>query len=126
MTSRPSVRSRSREAAAALHQRHTEKPGGLLERDFQRQVIALAKLQGWKCYHTHDSRKSQPGFPDLVLVRKGRIIFAELKKNGAKATPEQLKWLYALNGAQAVSKVWWPMDFPLIEKELGSGNQDRS
>ena len=121
MTSRPSVRSRSREAAAALHQRHTEAPGGELERDFQRRVIKLAKLNSWLVYHTHDSRKSQPGFPDLVLARRGRVIFAELKKNGAKATPEQLKWLYALNGCETVAKVWWPMDFAEIEDVLGGG-----
>lgn len=118
MTSRPSVRSRSREAAAALHQRHTEKPGGELERDFQRRVIALAKLQGWKVYHTHDSRRSEPGFPDLVLARGERVLFAELKNIGGKATPEQLKWLCALHEARTSAFLWWPSDWGIVEREL--------
>ena len=33
------------------------------EADFQATVIELAELQGWRVYHTHDSRRSQPGLP---------------------------------------------------------------
>ncbi len=41
----------------------------LYEKPFQAQVVELARLSGWLTYHTHDSRRSQSGFPDLVLVR---------------------------------------------------------
>ena len=41
----------------------------LKESDFQRAVIEMARLHGWLVYHTHDSRRSAPGFPDLVLVQ---------------------------------------------------------
>src|SRR5688572_19177552 len=40
------------------------------ERAFQAQVVKYARLMGWTAYHTHDSRRSQAGFPDLVLVRR--------------------------------------------------------
>ena len=48
-------------------------------------------------YHTYDSRKSEPGFPDLVLVRRGRIIFAELKRRGGQLTGAQGRWLNELD-----------------------------
>jgi hypothetical protein len=34
------------------------------EKDFQETVLTLARLRGWKCYHTHDSRRSEAGFPE--------------------------------------------------------------
>ena len=42
----------------------------ILEADFQAQVVKLALLLGWKVYHTHDSRRSREGFPDLILIRR--------------------------------------------------------
>ncbi len=38
------------------------------EGDFQAGVVRLAELRGWLVYHTHDSRRSQPEFPDLTLA----------------------------------------------------------
>lgn len=37
------------------------------EKDFQQRVINLAESLGYLVYHTHDSRRSQPGFPDQKL-----------------------------------------------------------
>ena len=51
----------------------------ITETEFQAQVIELATTLGWLVYHTYDSRRSVYGFPDLVLVRCGRVIFMELK-----------------------------------------------
>ena len=67
-------------------------------KEFMPAVIALAKRCGWKVYHTHDSRKSEPGFVDLVMARKGRRIFAELKSAKGVVTPEQQEWLVELAG----------------------------
>ena len=44
------------------------------EEQFQQQVIDLATLRGWRCYHTRDSRRSAEGFPDLVLARVERKL----------------------------------------------------
>lgn len=68
----------------------------LTEAHFQTQVVQLATLYGWRGYHTHDSRRSQPGFPDLVLVRGPELIFAELKTDTGRVRPEQAEWLAAL------------------------------
>ena len=77
----------------------------ITEAQFQRQVEALLKQYGWKFYHTHDSRRSVPGFPDLIAVRGHLMLALELKVGYAKPTPEQVEWLQALDkvyGVQAM------------------------
>jgi len=44
---------------------------------------------GWWSYHTHDSRRSTPGFPDLVLIRPPRVMFIELKRETGRLTTAQ-------------------------------------
>ena len=72
----------------------------LSERDLLAQVRQLALVCDWLVYHTHDSRRSPAGFPDLVLVRSERLIFAELKKEKGRVTPDQKRWLDALEACQ--------------------------
>lgn len=78
------------------------------EDDFQRNVVAYAEKRDWLVYHTHNSKRSDPGFPDLVLVRGGRIVFAELKREipedappsfvrKCSPTPDQERWLDELH-----------------------------
>jgi hypothetical protein len=88
------------------------------EKAFQAAVIKEAKRQGWLVYHTHNSRKSQPGFPDLVLLRGERAMFRELKVPPNKMTPEQDEWLYAMREAGLDASIWVPDMWPMIEKEL--------
>jgi hypothetical protein len=82
----------------------------LTEKEWQRQVLDLARLCGWRHgYHTFDSRRSASGFPDLVLVRE-RVIFAELKSETGKLSAAQADWLAALEAAGAETYVWRPSD----------------
>jgi hypothetical protein len=86
-------------------------------------VTELATLTGWLVYHTYDSRRSQAGFPDLVLARGDRLIFAELKTDKGRIRPAQIEWLDRL-GAVASSQpgisvyLWRPKDWAGIEKIL--------
>ena len=66
------------------------------EKDFMRAIHLLAELCGWLIYHTHDSRRSPAGFPDLVLVKPPRVLFIETKSEKGRVTPEQQTWLTAL------------------------------
>src|SRR5205085_6866881 len=67
---------------------------GCSEEEFQQWVTDRAKERGWKVYHTRDSRRSESGFPDLILCR-GSIIAAELKVKGRKRTKNQESWANA-------------------------------
>ncbi len=95
----------------------TELARAMKEDQLLEAIRDYARLRGWLCYHTHDSRRSEPGFPDLVLVRGGRLIFAELKKEGEHPTKEQRKWLLQLdkvanNWNESVDAyVWYPSDW---------------
>jgi VRR-NUC domain len=89
------------------------------EKQFQAQVVELARISGWLTYHTFDSRRSAPGFPDLVLVRPPRLIFAELKSEVGKFRPEQRVWLEVLKGCQRVeARLRRPEDWRAIETLL--------
>ena len=86
------------------------------ESAFQDVVIQAAKLFGWMCYHTHDSRRSAPGFPDLVLAKNGVVLFAELKTDTGKVTNDQIGWLLATHGV-----IWRPQYWDVIEESLKDG-----
>lgn len=87
------------------------------ERIFQGLVSEYAHLHKWATYHTRDSRGSDPGFPDLVLVRD-RVIFAELKSARGRPTPDQRQWAATLEHANANYYLWRPADWPEIEAVL--------
>lgn len=80
------------------------------ERHLQDRLIEAARLCGWRVYHCHDSRRSQPGFPDLVMVRAGVLLALELKRGLAEVTAmarsprgrEQLEWIADLAAVPGV------------------------
>jgi hypothetical protein len=82
------------------------------ERDFQAAVCELAKTLGCLVYHTHDSRRSEAGFPDLVIVGRHGVIFRELKTATGRVTPEQHLWVTFLARGGANVAVWRPEDWP--------------
>lgn len=92
---------------------------GASEKSFQQQILQLAHLTGWRSYHTFDSRRSAPGFPDLVLVRPPRLLFVELKSERGRLRPEQRVWLEDLALCDSVhARLWRPGDWTEIEKAL--------
>ena len=83
----------------------------VLEKALQQRIMDTAKALGWLAYHTHDARRSVPGFPDTCLVRGERLVFAELKSEKGKVTVEQQQWLDALEKVPGVEcRVWRPAD----------------
>lgn len=92
---------------------------GILEKDWQAQVRQLALLLGWRrAYHTYDSRRSDTGFPDLVLVRD-RVIFLELKRETGKVSDAQREWIRALANANAEVYVARPRHLDQLATILG-------
>lgn len=92
------------------------------EEQFQGTVRGAAAVYGWElCYHTHDSRRSDRGWPDLVLAHpvQARVLFVELKSDVGVISQAQRSWLLALHSAGAEAGVWRPRDTPEILRVLG-------
>jgi hypothetical protein len=81
--------------------------GAVSERDLTAYVRDLAKAFGWRRYHTWTSIHSPAGFPDEVLVRPPRLVFAELKSASGRLKPEQDAWLEALRQVPGVETYTW-------------------
>jgi hypothetical protein len=102
------------------------------EREFQRDVLALAKANGWRRAHFAPARVTRRGvekyetpvrgdgrgFPDLILLRDGVMLVAELKTDTGRTTKEQEAWLRAFREAGIAASVWRPRDMNLITKAL--------
>jgi hypothetical protein len=65
------------------------------EKLFRQRIYDLARRLGWMVYWTWNSRHSPPGFPDIIAVRDGHVVVAELKVGRNRCTSEQLAWLDA-------------------------------
>lgn len=109
---------RERAIEREMKQAMREWSGNVSEKVFMSQVRQLARMYGWKQYHTWNSFRSTEGFPDLVLVRPPRLIFAELKSEKGKATEAQLEWLHGFRSCNLEAYVWRPSDFDEIERIL--------
>lgn len=80
----------------------------ITEAEWQRQVIDLAHLFGWKVAHFRPAQTTKgwrtpvaadgAGWPDLFLVRE-RCIAVELKREKGKVGDEQAVWLTLLRAA---------------------------
>jgi hypothetical protein len=134
--------------------------GELTEAAFMAQVIGLARVYGWRIYHPpagghgsaktggrrvdHEQVPEGRGFPDLLLLKGGRLIVAELKTRTGRMRQDQQEWLDAFNQmgyaiddlygsadtawprAGVVANIWRPEDWDVIRRFLSqnSGSQD--
>jgi Holliday junction resolvase len=78
-------------------------------------VIECAILTRWRVYHIRNSKRGivqgHTGFPDVVAVRDGRVLVAELKSAKGRLTAEQAEWLTDWRAAGALVFVWRPDDW---------------
>lgn len=79
----------------------------MTEADYLDNVIELATTLGYLVHHDRPARTAHgwrtpisghPGFPDLVMARRGRIVFGELKGDTGTTSTGQDEWLEALAG----------------------------
>ena len=88
------------------------------ERSFQCQVIEAARGLGWKPYWSWSSLHSPKGWPDLVLIRRPRIVFLELKAQRTPVTPEQHETIEALRACGLTAMVARPSDWDDVMRIL--------
>ena len=83
----------------------------------------VREAAGWLgvlCYHTRDSRGSDPGFPDVVLAGPGGLAIWELKSETGRVSEAQALWIRQLQAAGVDVGVRRPEHWPgQIMRELG-------
>ena len=82
-------------------------------------MTEYAQSQGWWVYRTYNSQHSEPGMPDLFMVRPPNVILAELKREKGKVTAAQAKVLALLEECFGLEvHLWRPSDWDEIEWRL--------
>lgn len=96
------------------------------EKQFQRAVTDLADRLGWQWLHVYrtgnaDGHWLTPaagplgrGWPDLVLIRRSTVIYAELKAQTGSMTEAQKAVHRILGDVSPHVYVWRPSDWPRI------------
>lgn len=104
------------------------------EKAFQKQVIQLAKMSGWKVHHqlvpyvmrrgkpvALTEEGTDPGVPDLLLCHPVRCVtlHVELKTEKGTLSKEQIAWRDALIAAKGIYYLWRPRDWEMIVRVIG-------
>jgi Holliday junction resolvase len=98
------------------------------ERQMYAELTRAAHIGGFLLYHTHDSRHSAAGFPDILALRGGELLAYECKTERGAVRPAQREWLAALNEFVAChgledfceARVVRPSDLPACLERLAS------
>lgn len=101
----------------------------LLDRDMTEDELLTAILEaamflGWRAHHDRRSDKAlqqgHPGFPDLVLIRGGRVKFLELKSAKGFISAEQHAWRHEMppDSWAFEYRVVWPKDLDDVIESL--------
>src|SRR6266576_1942769 len=109
------------------------------EAEFQAKIVAWAKINKWMVFHPLPAKNSRgrwathllgdPGFPDLVMVRNGTVLFWEVKAEKGRMSVAQTLWETALRTCadEVSSDISWtnvhhhvvrPSDWNWIEEFL--------
>lgn len=92
-------------------------------------ILEAAKLAGWRRHGERPAMskkgyrtpiKGEPGWPDLILVKNGWMIAAELKRHPNAPDAEQIEWLRVLSHVPGVLAllVWVPEDMDAFNAAL--------
>ncbi len=84
----------------------------MTERELQNLIRETCQWHGLLFFHPFDSRRSEPGWPDVVIVGPQGALFRELKGPRGRVTPAQQTWLDAMTTAGLNAGVWRPADWP--------------
>jgi hypothetical protein len=99
------------------------RPGrpGVNHAEFQGEIVGLVlrELPGVHCHYCY-SRRSQPGFPDLVIIGSRGVLWRELKVPPDTLRSGQVKLGYRLQASGQDWGVWIPADLRsrLIYREI--------
>jgi|PlaIllAssembly_1097288.scaffolds.fasta_scaffold219083_3 hypothetical protein len=91
-------------------------------------VLDIAWLYKWRRYHVRNSKQGiiqgETGFPDVVLVKRERLLFIELKKQDGRTSPDQRAWIADLLAVPGIETfIWRPSDWldGTVQRTLARG-----
>jgi|SRR5215472_17895169 len=80
------------------------------EAELQERVRGMCAQLGLYHYHPHDSRRSEPGWPDSTIIGPNGVMFRELKNATRQLTSAQRAVGYRLQALSQDWAVWRPAD----------------
>lgn len=104
--------------------------GAVRGRAWEEQLLEVAARFGWLRAHFRPAQRADgtwrtpvsgdgKGFPDLWLVRRGRLVVVEAKAGRGRVTAEQRRWLDELAQVPGVEVyVWRPDDWDAVVAAL--------
>lgn len=101
MTATPATLNRAQEILA----------DAMSEADLQAAVEEALTTLGWLWFHDEDARRNNAGLPDIVAVRRERVVFIELKTTLGRVRRQQRAWLEALSLAEVEVYLFRPRDW---------------
>jgi hypothetical protein len=119
----------TREEYEAMLPKRRQQP----ERAFQERVLKLARLRGWHFWHDNATNaprrcsacgairsgpRNAAGMLDLLLLRRPRLVWVELKHTGNDLTDNQAAMVEQLRACGQEVYVWWPSSWDEIERVL--------
>lgn len=83
-----------------------------------RAIADMARTTGWRVAHFTRAKSARgrnitpvmfdgKGYPDLTMVRRDRLVIAELKSDSGAFKPGQREWLDAFRGVPGVEVYTW-------------------
>lgn len=101
-----------------------------IEDKFLKQILEYAKIRGWRSAHFRPGMMANgrwitaglgqtKGFPDIILVRSDRLIFAEVKTDAGEMSDTQLDWMESLSQTRLCEcYLWTPSRWQRIQEIL--------
>ena len=86
------------------------------EKEYQKIIETYAQENGWKVHHCNNTFycNGGRGFFDLVAVRNGEVILAELKSENGKTSRAQMDWAREYPARE----LWYPSDAGYVMERM--------
>jgi len=81
------------------------------EAEFQKRVVEYATRHFWLVWWTPISKRTNPGEPDLRMLRPPRYVLAELKSQTGRIRPEQAIALEYATQSNIENYLWRPSNW---------------
>lgn len=94
----------------------------MTEAELQRGLVEAARALGYLVFHATVARRSETGFPDLLIVGHGRVLAWECKTERGRVRPAsvtrrgrylpgQMDWIEAFRAAGIDARIVRPSDY---------------